>query len=422
MRHQKLWIAMLAATATLGTTATKADFVDDSNVQLKFKNFYLDREYSDNRSDKNWGSWSQAVTLDAKSGYEEIGGVQVGVDVLAQHAVRLNGRDKNADWVLPHDGNKQARDFGHVGVTLKAKVSETELRVGEILPATPVVHFDPSRQLLTTYNGVWLESKDIDKTKITLGYLDSINARYENQPQDFNLWPRPLNTTLSHENEGMYVAGVDYQATPELGLSYFYADVTNIYRQNYVGLSYNKKIDEQNKIATHIRYFDNQEAGDAIYGDLDNQAISLRGAWTHDNHTIDAGYQQMFGDHGTQATFFPSLSGWVPQPYLTNWSVASFIRQDEQSWSLGYSFNFKDVGVPGLTATVRHYDGWNIKNANGTRGKEDEDNFILNYVVPEGKLKGLGFQYMFIDVDYRNVPGFPDLQEHRIATTYSYKF
>ena len=46
MRRQNLWIAMLAATATLGTTASNADFVDDSNVQLKFKNFYLDREYN----------------------------------------------------------------------------------------------------------------------------------------------------------------------------------------------------------------------------------------------------------------------------------------------------------------------------------------------------------------------------------------
>ncbi len=37
-----------AATATLGTTATQADFIDDSNVQLKFKNFYLDRQIEDN--------------------------------------------------------------------------------------------------------------------------------------------------------------------------------------------------------------------------------------------------------------------------------------------------------------------------------------------------------------------------------------
>ena len=40
MHRHNLWIALFAATATLGTTATQADFIDDSNVQLKFKNFY----------------------------------------------------------------------------------------------------------------------------------------------------------------------------------------------------------------------------------------------------------------------------------------------------------------------------------------------------------------------------------------------
>jgi benzoate transport porin len=423
MRRHHLSIAMIAATMTVGATTSHADFVKDSNVQLKFKNFYLDRQY-DTTKNKNWGSWTQGITLDAKSGYHEIGSVKVGIDLLAQHAFLLHGRDQNPDWVVPHDGTGQKDNFGKVGATLKLKVSETELRVGEILPFTPIVTFDPSRQLLTTYQGVWLESKDIDKTKITLGYLDGINARYENQVHDFNLWPLPLDTELSQKNKGMYVAGVDYQVTPELGMSYFYGDITNIYRQNYVGFSYNKKLDEHNKIATHARYFDNRESGDAIYGDIDSQALSLRAAWTHDNHTIDAGWQQMFGEHGNNAAFFPSLSGWVPQPFLVNWSVASFIRKDEKSWSLGYTYDFKDIGVPGLTTTLRHYDGWNIDNGAGKkRGKEDENNVIVNYVVPEGKLKGLGVQYMYIDVNYHDVPNFPsDLEEHRAAVTYSYKF
>ena len=421
MRHHRLAQILIAMTGMSVLATAHANFVDDSQVQLKFKNFYLDRQYQDTPQ-KNWGSWSQAVTLDAKSGYHDLGALQVGVDVLVQHAVRLNGRDKNADWVLPHNGKEQADHFGKVGATLKAKLAKTELRVGEILPATPVVHFDPSRQLLTTYNGVWLESKDIDKTKITLGYLDSINARYENQAHDFNLWPQPLDTQKSKQNDGMYVAGVDYQATPELGLSYFYGDVDNIYRQNYLGVAYNKTIDAQNKLATHVRYFDNREAGEALYGDIDSQALSLKAAWTHGNHIIDAGWQQMFGEHGAQAMFFPTLSGWVPQPYLANWSVASFIREDEKSWSLGYSYNFKDVGVNGLTATVRHYEGWDARNKDGSKGQEDENNLILNYVVPEGKLKGLGLNYMYIDVNYDNITGFSDLEEHRAAITYNYKF
>ena len=438
MRRQTLWIAMACSIATIGATSTYAGFVEDSQVQLKFKNFYLDRQYDDTPA-KNWGSWSQAVTLDAKSGYAEFGALQLGVDVLAQYAVRLDGRDRNADWVLPYSGvsgtgtGKQERQFGKIGATFKAKISQTELRIGEILPVTPVIHFDPSRQLLTTYNGIWLESKDLENTKLTLGYLDSINARYENQPMDFGLWPKALNN--DGKTDGMYVAGIDYQLNKNWSASYFYGDVTNIYRQNYLGVNYKNNYDKL-KVDSHIRFFDNAESGDALYGDIDNQALSIGSTLTYGSHSVGLSYQQMFGDHGsnpsaaTGAPYFPSLAGWVPQPYLDNWSVASFIRKDEKSVGVAYSYDFSDLGIKGLKTTAKYWHGWGIDSAYESsaltgkgKGKEDEFNFILNYVVPEGKFKGLGFQWMYIDVNFDNIAGqASDLQEHRIATTYTYKF
>ena len=44
-----------------------------------------------------------------------------------------------------------------------------------------------------------------------------------------------------------------------------------------------------------------------------------------------------------------------------------------------------------------------------------------NTVSAEGKLKGLGVQAMYIDVNFAN-PAKPDLQEYRVATTYTHKF
>ena len=422
MRRQNLWVAMIATTATLGTAATHADFIDDSNVQLKFKNFYLDREYNQDTTgvvNKGYGNWTQAVTLDAKSGYHDIGaGIQVGADLLAQYAVSLkaNGNDIH----MPFDANegKSERDNAKLGATLKVKVSETELKVGDLLPMSPVVFFDPSRQLLTTYSGAWLESKDLKNTKLTLAYIDGINARYDNQYQDLSLFPN--NNFTKTTNDGMYIAGIDYQFTPKIAGSYWYADVTNIYQQHYAAGAFKTNLSEKTKLDAHIRYFDNSESGDKLYGSIDSQAVSAGAKINNGMHTVQLGYQQMFGEHGKEATMFPTLGGWVPQPYLDNWSVASFIRKDEKSWSLGYTYNFKDVGISGLTATVRHFRGDNIDfGAAKPEGKENENNVIVNYVVPEGKLKGLGFNYMFIDTNY-NFGN--DLQEHRIATTYSYKF
>lgn len=413
MPRQSLWIAICAAIATLGTTATNAEFIDDSQVQLKFKNFYLDRQYAD-LPQNNWGSWSQGVTLDAKSGYQDIGaGIQVGADLLVQHAVKLNGRDQNADWVLAHDGEKSRDHFGKVGATLKAKVSQTELKVGEILPVSPVLVFDPSRQLLTTYSGAWLESKDVKNTKLTLAYIDGINARYDNQFQDLSLFPNN-NPTTAKAADGMYIAGVDHQFSPEIGGSYWYADVRDLYQQHYVGASYKAKLSEKVKLDSYVRYFDNSESGDKLYGTIDNQAISASAKVNYAAHTLGLGYQQMFGENA-----FPTLAGWVPQPYLVNWGVATFTNKNEKSWGVTYGYDFSELGAQGLNATAMYFMGSNAEVAGKKEQDSDELNVIVNYTVPEGKLKGLGFQAMYIDVDY---DWKTDLKEYRFATTYTYRF
>lgn len=413
MPRQSLWIAICAAIATLGTTATNAEFIDDRQVQLKFKNFYLDRQYAD-LPQNNWGSWSQGVTLDAKSGYQDIGaGIQVGADLLVQHAVKLNGRDQNADWVLAHDGEKSRDHFGKVGATLKAKVSQTELKVGEILPVSPVLVFDPSRQLLTTYSGVWLESKDVKNTKLTLAYIDGINARYDNQFQDLSLFPNN-NPTTAKAADGMYIAGVDHQFSPEIGGSYWYADVRDLYQQHYVGASYKAKLSEKVKLDSYVRYFDNSESGDKLYGTIDNQAISASAKVNYAAHTLGLGYQQMFGENA-----FPTLAGWVPQPYLVNWGVATFTNKNEKSWGVTYGYDFSELGAQGLNATAIYFMGSNAEVAGKKEQDSDELNVIVNYTIPEGKMKGLGFQAMYIDVDY---DWKTDLKEYRVATTYNYRF
>lgn len=422
MRRHHLYLAMIAAITTVSTTASYADFVNDSAVQLKFKNFYLDRQIKDDSS-KNWGSWSQGITLDAKSGYHDIGGgVQVGADLLVQHAFKLNGRDQNPDFVLPHDGQKSKDQFGKVGATLKAKVSQTELRIGELLPISPVLTYDPTRQLITTFNGAWLESKDLKDTKLTLAYVDGINNRYDNQFRNLTLFtpgqtlPNKQSGSYDQgpESDGMIIAGVDHQFTPEVSAGYWFADVKDIYQQHYVGAAYKTKLGEKAKLDSHLRYFNTADSGSSLYGHLDNQALSANAKVNYGAHTVGLSYQQMMGD-----TAFPTLGGWVPGAYLTNWGVATFTLKDEKSVSINYNYDFAAMGVKGLNTTAVYFTGWNAEY----KGIKDQDsnelNLVVNYTVPEGKLKGLGFQAMYIDAnfDYKS-----DLQEYRVATTYTYKF
>ncbi len=75
------------------------------------------------------------------------------------------------------------------------------------------------------------------------------------------------------------------------------------------------------------------------------------------------------------------------------------------------------MGAKGLNATAVYFTGSDaeIRRAKGLKDqKSDELNLIVNYTVPEGKLKGLGFKAMYIDA---NFDWKSDLQEYRVATT-----
>ncbi|WOE30550.1 MULTISPECIES: OprD family outer membrane porin [unclassified Acinetobacter] len=412
MRRQTLWIALFAATATLGTSAVYADFIDDSQVQLKLRNFYLDRQYAD-APQNDWGSWSQGVTLDAKSGYYDLGGVEVGVDLLAQYAFKLKQLHDKPDFVLKYDGDKAKSGFGKIGATLKAKVSQTELKVGELLPVSPVLVYDPSRQLLTTFSGAWLESKEIKNTKLTLAYVNRINNRYDDSFERLTKFSPP-----QYDNgpaaDGMWIAGVDYQFNKQWGASYWFANVEDIYKQNYVGVNYNTNLTDQTKLSSYARYFDNSASSNDLYGKIDNQAVSLSGKVVHGSHTVALGYQQMFGENA-----FPTLGGWVPQPYLVNWGVATFTNAKEKSWGFTYAYDFSGLGIKGFNTTATYFTGYGAEVAGKKDQKSNELNLIVNYTVPEGKLKGLGVQAMYIDADF---DWKTDLKEYRIATTYNYKF
>ncbi len=36
---------------------------------------------------------------------------------------------------------------------------------------------------------------------------------------------------------------------------------------------------------------------------------------------------------------FPTLGGYVPQPFLVNWSRVGFIKPNEKSWQLRYDYD-----------------------------------------------------------------------------------
>ena len=124
-------LATLGATLAIPTMA-QAAFIEDTKAGLELRNFYFNRDYREDSGQSKQEEWAQGFLLRVESGYTE-GTVGFGVDALGLLGVKLDsgaGRDGGGTQLLPADGNSAADDYSELGLTAKAKVSNTVLKVG----------------------------------------------------------------------------------------------------------------------------------------------------------------------------------------------------------------------------------------------------------------------------------------------------
>lgn len=405
----------LALLAICCNTAVYADLVKDSQTTINLRNFFIDRN---NTTQPDVGSWSQALGLKFSSGYTNTP-VQVGFDVTSSYALRLSNHNaERSDSILPFDPikNEQERSYNKFGATLKLKYKDSELLVGELSPRTPVAFIDDSRQLVTTYAGAAFETKAIQNLKFSTGRITHINARNDDEFEKLSLFA-PGKARI--ESNGLSYVGLDYNFSPKISGSYWFGQLEDIYNQHYLNAAYNTQIGDS-KIKLDARYFHNSEAGDKYYGNIDSKTFGVQANIQNGSHSFTAGVQKNSGD-----TNFPTFDGFAPQPFLHTWSTLGFIKPEELTYHALYSYDFKNVGLPGLRTTLRYLYGTNIERNGLPDNKETEANFIVGYTVPEGSFKGLGIEWRYIDTTTKYGAGTTngnDFVENRIITTYSYKF
>lgn len=413
------WIARsvqaAGLTGLLAPMVAQADFVDDSRLSLGLRNFYIDRDYKENNpAHSRVGSWTQGFDLRFISGYTDTP-IQFGLDASAQYAYRLDGGGgRGPDSIIPYDDSKQqqAKDYGRGGFTAKMRYSKTELKFGEHRPTLPVAFNDDSRQLVTTYFGTLIESKEIDKLTLTGGRFTEISSRESSNSEKMYLFNGP---DVQRRSDGLNFAGATYAFTPTLSATYFYGQLEDIYQQHYLGATHLADLGSGYGLKTDLRYFNNSEDGDALYGNIDNRSYGAMSTLKKGGHSFGVGYQRMLGDSA-----FPTLNGYVPQPYLVNWSGIAFIKPNEKSWQARYDYDFAALGIPGLKLMTRVLKGTGVNRGGDlSDSAEIERNLYVSYVVQSGPLKNLGVEYRNINAKFSHAN---DYDENRLITTYTWKF
>lgn len=383
---------------------TFAEFVEDAKYEIALRNYYFDRNYQ--KAGEVFPAqrdWAQGIIFKAESGYTE-GTVGFGLNVAAMAGFNLLGSDANnyaRSGLLPvKNNNSRESYYGKVGLTGKVKYSQTELKVGELVPQLPTIFASPARLFMQAYRGAHLKSKEFENIELEGFYVDQVRQRDSIHYTDVGIDNVNQRFKTAATTDHFYTLGGSYQVNDAYKIRAYHAELDNIYQQQFLGLIGKQPLNENLNLLSDVRLFNSYDTGSKKIGKIDNRHLSaLVGLNTH-NHTVSVGYMQSFGDTG-----LVFLSG-TESPVVLDFMSSDFSNHDERVYSIRYDYDFKDImlgdySLNGFKAMTRYGKGENVNlNQYGSNLEEESIELDLSYRILQGKLKGLGFRTRF--AHYRN--------------------
>ncbi|KJK17529.1 OprD family porin [Pseudomonas sp. 2(2015)] len=376
---------LLAMTCALPALAAEGGFVEDAKASLNLRNFYINRNFVDPANPQGKAEeWTQSFILDARSGFTQ-GLVGFGVDVLGLYSVKLDGGKGTAGThLLPvHDDGRPADDFGRLGVALKAKISNTELKVGEWMPVLPILRSDDGRSLPQTFRGGQLTSQEIAGLTLYAGQFRGNSPRNDASMEDMS-----MNGRAAFTSDRFNFAGGEYSFNDKrtmIGL--WNAELKDIYNQQYLSLVHSQPLGDWT-LGANLGYFIGKEDGAERAGKLDNRTASAMLSAKYGASTFYVGLQKVSGDDA-----WMRVNGTSGGTLANDSYNSSFDNAQERSWQLRHDYNFAALGVPGLTLMNRYISGDNVHTGAITDGKEWARESELAYVIQSGTLKSLSLKW-----------------------------
>jgi hypothetical protein len=329
----------------VGPAPAYADFIADGHGALNVRNFYFNNDYRNQPGPQGQSKireWGNGFMLDLKSGYTD-GALGFGLDALGTLGVRLDGGAGNhrGSSMFPDNSDGTAVDeFSRLGVAVKAKLSDTELRIGTLLPKLPILISNDGRLLPQTFEGAMLTSKALDSLTLVGGRINKATGRASTNDAGLAV------AGGRRESNDFSFAGADYQFNKQLLLQYYHAKLENYYDQDFLGLTHTFPIIEGQTFKTELRYFRTRAEGKndsrqgraggytlSGYGDtpgrIDNDTWAAMLTYTVGGHSLMGGYQRVSsGSNFTQLNQASTGEGAAgASTYLpTDRFVSSFLR------------------------------------------------------------------------------------------------
>jgi len=390
MKWSVIALAVAAGTTQMAVASSQSEskgFVEDSSFNIFNRALYHNRDYkngADTTTDKassERNGYSEEFGLGIRLMYESgftQGTVGVGVDAHSLSSIKLDtGKGRAGIGQFSKNGAGEAEDTqSEVGGAIKFRISDTVLKYGNQIVASPVFSTDDARILPEVATGTLVTSNEIEGLELTAGRFTAI-SRQTATGRD--------GRELTEAN----IVGASYSFTENFSGAIHASDVEDHLKKKYINLNYNLPLAEDQALNFDFNAYKTDDDGRKLSGEIDNKIWSLAAAYSLGAHTFTVAHQRSSGD--TSYNYGIDGGGTI---YLANSiQYSDFDRKDERSWQARYDIDMETYGVPGLSFMARYVTGDNIDYGVGVdEGEENEFNFETKYVIQEGAAKDLSFR------------------------------
>lgn len=383
MKWSVIALAVAAGTSQLAFASAQSEsngFIEDSSFNIFNRVLYMNRDFR-NGPNTNSTSVDKAgyreetglgIRLLYESGFTQ-GTVGVGFDAHSLSSIKLDsGRGRFGNGLFDQDSDGRGDDTQtEVGGAVKFRISNTVLKYGNQIVASPVFSTDDSRILPEVATGTYLVSNEIEGLELSAGRFTAISSQASTDRDTFGL--KEIN-----------IFGASYKFTDNFSGALHHSDAEDNFKKYYANLNYNLPLAEDQALNFDLNGYRTRGDGKEELGEMDNNIWSLATAYSVGAHTFTLAHQRSTGDTGYR---YSDIDGGGTIFLANSIQYSDFNQKDEKSWQARYDIKMADYGIPGLSFMTRYVRGTAADNYT-----EREINVEAKYVIQEGAAKDLSFR------------------------------
>lgn len=427
-------VALFASNAQAASDAATG-FIEGSRLRIDTRNYYFNRDRRANgaQDSKEWG---QGIVGVFESGYTS-GLIAVGIDAYGMLGLKLDGGGgTGGSSILPINQSSKPGlnygqapdDFSSAGAALKLRGFGSELKLGDQFITNPVIAGGTTRMLPQAFRGVTLTNRSVDNLLLEAGQV-SHTKLYNQSGHEYRIQTSYGRFLSEAKSNHLTWFGSSWRGIDGLSTSLYASELQNVWQQYYADVDYVWELSDTISLNPGMHYYKTEDTGDSLLGQINNNTYSAHLTLAVSGHSFTTAYQKVNGN-----TPFDYINQ-GDSIYLDNsQQYSDFNGPNEKSWKLQYGYNFAELGLAGLSASVSYsrgeldltkvdpnspgYGGY--YSADGKHATHWERDLDMRYVVQQGPAKNLAVRARW--ANHRGGNGYnamdQDIDELRLIVDY----